>query len=83
LRTLKPDCKTIADFRAGNRKAFRAVFRRFAVLCRELNLSGRELPGAGGTRIKAVNNKDRNFTKNPLEKFIKAADERLDEEAPR
>jgi hypothetical protein len=79
LRTLKPDFKTIADFRANNRKAFRAVFRRFVVLCRELNLFGRELLGVDGTRIKAVNNKDRNFTKNSLEKFIKAVDERLDE----
>jgi transposase len=79
LRTLKPDFKTIADFRADNRKAFRAVFRRFVVLCRELNLFGRELLGVDGTRIKAVNNKDRNFTKNSLEKFIKAVDERLDE----
>ena len=79
LRTLKPDFKTIADFRANNRKAFRAVFRRFVMLCRELNLFGRELLGVDGTRIKAVNNKDRNFTKNSLEKFIKAVDERLDE----
>ncbi|MGA9826636.1 MAG: hypothetical protein WBQ53_17625 [Methylocystis sp.] len=35
--------------------------------------------GVDGTRIKAVNNNDRNFTKNSLEKFIKAVDERLDE----
>ena len=55
------------------------MFRRFVVLCRELNLFGRELLGVDGTRIKAVNNKDRNFTKNSLEKFIKAVDERLDE----
>ena len=79
LRTLKPDFKTIADFRADNRKAFRAVFRQFVVLCRKLDLFGRELLGVDGTRIKAVNNKDRNYTKNSLEKFIKAVDERLDE----
>lgn len=79
LRTLKPDFKTIADFRAGNRKAFRAVFREFVVLCRKLDLFGRELLAVDGTRIKAVNNKDRNFTKNALAKFIKAVDERLDE----
>lgn len=79
LRTLKPDFKTIADFRADNRKAFRAVFREFVVLCRELDLFGREILAVDGTRIKAVNNKDRNFTKNSLEKFIKAVDERLDE----
>lgn len=79
LRTLKPDFKTIADFRADNRKAFRPVFRQFVVLCRKLDLFGRELLAVDGTRIKAVNNKGRNFTKNSLTKFIKAVDERLDE----
>jgi len=79
LRNLKPDFKTIADFRADNSKAFRAVFRQFVVLCRNLDLFGRELLGVDGTRIKAVNNKDRSFTRNSLEKFIKAVDERLDE----
>ena len=42
-----------------------------------LDLFGRELLAVDGTRIKAVNNKDRNFTRGSLEKFIKAADERL------
>lgn len=79
LRTLKPDFKTIADFRADNRAAFKAVFRAFTVLCKRLDLFGRELLAVDGTRIKAVNNKDRNFTRNSLEKFIKAADERLEE----
>ncbi len=77
LRTLKPDFKTIADFRADNRAAFKAVFREFTLLCKRLDLFGRELLAVDGTRIKAVNNKDRNFTRNSLEKFIKAADERL------
>jgi transposase len=79
LRTLKPDFKTIADFRADNRKAFRAVFRQFVVLCRKLDLFGRELLGVYGTRIKAVNNKGRNCTKSSLEKFINSVDGRLDE----
>jgi transposase len=79
LRTLKPDFKTIADFRSDNRAAFRSVFRQFVLLCRRLDLFGRELLAVDGTRIKAVNNKDRNFTRNSLEKFIRAADERLDE----
>ncbi len=77
LRTLKPDFKTIADFRSYNRAAFRSVFRAFTLLCKRLDLFGRELLAVDGTRIKAVNNKDRNFTRNSLEKFIKAADERL------
>jgi hypothetical protein len=51
--------------------------RRFTLLCKRLDLFGRELLAVDGTRIKAVNNKDRNFTRRSLEKFIKAADERL------
>ena len=79
LRTLKPDFKTIADFRSENRTAFKAVFRQFTLLCKDLKLFGRELLAVDGTRIKAVNNKDKNFTRNSLEKFIKAVDERLEE----
>ena len=66
LRHLKPDFKTIADFRHVNRAAFRSVFREFVLLCRELDLFGRELLAVDGTRIKAVNNKDRNFTRSSL-----------------
>lgn len=79
LRTLKPDFKTIADFRRDNRAAFRAVFRQFVLLCRRLNLYGRELLAVDGTRIKAVNNKDRNFTRSSLREFIRRADEWLED----
>ena len=79
LRHLKPDYKTIADFRRDNRKAFRPVFRQFVLLCRQLDLFGRELLAVDGTRIKAVNNKDRNFTRASLAKFIELADARLDD----
>ena len=79
LRTLKPDFKTIADFRRDNRAAFRAVFRQFVLLCRRLDLYGRELPAVDGTRIKAVNNKDRNFTRSSLREFIRRADEWLED----
>ena len=77
LRHLKPDFKTIADFRRDNRAAFKAVFREFVVLCRQLDLFGRELVAVDGTRIKAVNNKTRNFTRASLAKFIQDADEKL------
>jgi transposase len=79
LRHLKPDFKTIADFRRDNRNAFRAVFRQFVLLCRQLDLFGRELLAVDGTRIKAVNNKDRNFTRASLSKFIELADAKLDD----
>jgi transposase len=78
LGHLKPDFKTIADFRKDNKKAFRQVFREFVLLCRQLDLFGRELLAVDGTRIKAVNNKDRNFTRSTLTSYIKEADERLE-----
>jgi len=78
LRHLKPDFKTIADFRRDNRNAFRPIFRQFVLLCRQMDLFGRELLAVDGTRIKAVNNKDRNFTRASLTQFIKLADAKLD-----
>jgi hypothetical protein len=75
LRHLKPDFKTIADFRRDNRNAF----RQFVLLCRQLDLFGRELLAVDGTRIKAVNNKDRNFTRAFLTKFIELADAKLED----
>src|SRR5215203_5763442 len=79
LRHLQPDFKTIADFRRDNRNAFRQVFRAFVLLCRRLDLFGRELIAVDGTRIKAVNNKDRNFTRASLAAFIELADAKLDD----
>ncbi len=79
LRSLKPDFKTIADFRSDNRAAFKKVFREFVILCRRLDLFGRELLAIDGTRIKAVNNKDRNFTTGSPQKFIEAADKKLED----
>nr|WP_202949390.1 transposase [Sphingomonas sp. PAMC 26621] len=78
LRHLKPDFKTIGPTSAAtNRAAFKAVFREYVVLCRQLDLFGRELVAVDGTRIKAVNNRTRNFTRASLAKFIQDADEKL------
>ena len=79
LRHLKPDFKTIADFRRDNSKAFRPIFRQVVLLCRQLDLFGRELLAVDGTRIKAVNNKDRNFTRASLSEFIRLADAKLED----
>lgn len=78
MRHLKPDFKTIADFRKDNRSAFRDVFRQFVRLCRELDLFGRELLAVDGTRIKAVNNSGKNFTKASLKRDLALIDKRLD-----
>ena len=77
MRRLTPDFKTIADFRRDNRHAFRQVFREFVALCRDLDLFGRELIAVDGSRIKAVNSSERNFTKAKLDRAIARSDERL------
>ena len=78
LRRLRPNFKTIADFRRENREAFRQVFRDFVKVCRSLELFGRELIAVDGTRIKAVNNRDRNFTGAKLRRDLAASQERLE-----
>ncbi len=78
MRRLQPDFKTIADFRRDNRSTFRLVFREFVRLCRELDLYGFELVAVDGTRIKAVNNRDRNFTRAKLQRHLQRIDEQLD-----
>ena len=77
MRQLQPDFKTIADFRRENKTSFRKIFREFVVLCRSLDLFGRELIAVDGTRLKAVNSGQRNFTKAKLAKAMAESDERL------
>ena len=60
---LAPDFKTIADFRKDNGEAIRLVCREFVLLCRKLNLLTDTLVAIDGSKFKAVNNRDKNFTK--------------------
>src|ERR1700739_1922611 len=59
---LAPDFKTIADFRKDNGAAIRAVCSQFVVLCRQLGLFTRAVVAIDGSKFKAVNNRDKNFT---------------------
>ena len=59
---LAPDFKTIADFRKHNGKAIRATCRDFIVICRRLGLFSQSVMAIDGSKFKAVNNRDRNFT---------------------
>ena len=61
-RAFVPDFKTIANFRKDNSKANRGVCRQFVVLCQQLGLFGEDLVAIDGSKFKAVNNRDRNFT---------------------
>src|SRR5437773_5557595 len=68
LGRLAPDHKTIADFRKDNGLALRKVCARFVELCREIGLLATASVAIDGSKFKAVNNRDRNFTRAKVER---------------
>jgi transposase len=68
LRRLTPDDKTIADFRKDNGPAIKKVCARFVDLCREMGLLTKASVAIDGSKFKAVNNRDRNFTRGKVER---------------
>jgi transposase len=68
---LVPDHKTIADFRKDNGPAIRKVFAQFVALCRQLGLLATASVAIDGSKFKAVNNRDRNFTKAKMARRMK------------
>lgn len=78
LRNLRPDFKTIADFRRDNKAALKNVCRRFTLLCRKLNLFGGELIAIDGSKFKAVNAKDKNFNEKKLQELIAGIDVKIE-----
>jgi len=74
---LMPDFKTIADFRRDNGKAIRRVCREFIVLCRELKLFSEAIVAIDGSKFKAVNNRDKNFTDRKLKARMQQLEESI------
>lgn len=74
---LAPDFKTIADFRRDNGEAIRAVCRQFVELCRQLGLFTRAVIAVDGSKFKAVNNRDKNYTVAKVGKRIEQVDARI------
>jgi transposase len=68
LGRLAPDHKTIADFRKDNSLALRKVCARFVDLCREMGLLATASVAIDGSKFKAVNNRDKNFTRAKVER---------------
>src|SRR5476651_1520279 len=68
---LMPDFKTIARFRKDNGKAIRAVCRQFVMLCQRLDLFSDALVTIDGSKFKAVNNRDKNFTDAKIQRRMK------------
>ena len=72
---LVPDHKTIADFRKDNGPAIRKVCARFVELCREVGLLAGASVAIDGSKFKAVNNRDRNFTKAKMKRCMAQIEE--------
>lgn len=68
LEQLTPDFKTIANFRKDNGKAIQKVCSQFVMLCRKLNLLTEATVAIDGSKFKAVNNRDNNFTTNKIKR---------------
>jgi len=68
LQRLRPDDKTIADFRKDNGPAVKKVCARFVDLCRGLGLLTKASVAIDGSKFKAVNTRDKNFTKGKVER---------------
>lgn len=77
LRRLAPDFKTIADFRKDNGAAVRSVGREFILLRRRLDLFSEAIVAIDGSKLKAVNNRDKNFTEHKLKARIAQIEESI------
>src|SRR5215471_359127 len=75
LGRLTPDHKTIADFRKDNGAAIRKVCAQFVAVCRELGLLTQASVAIDGSKFKAVNNRDKNFTRAKMERRLAQIDE--------
>jgi transposase len=74
---LAPDFKTIADFRKDNGKAIGEVCRSFVALCRKLDLLSVPSVAIDGSKFKAVNARDRNFTEAKMKRRLERIDESI------
>lgn len=74
---LAPDFKTIADFRKDNGKAIREVCREFVALCRKLDLLVAASVAIDGSKFKAVNARDNNFTEAKMKRRLERIDESI------
>src|SRR5438477_12634397 len=72
---LVPDHKTIADFRKGNGTAVKKVCAQFVALCRQMGLLAKASVAIDGSKFKAVNSRDNNFTKGKMERRLAQIEE--------
>lgn len=81
LNELKPDFKTIADFRKSNKKQIKSAFKKFSMICDELGLIGKEMVAVDGSKFRASNSRlayhSENKVKKKIEHYNKIVDQYL------
>mgnify|MGYP005632359651 FL=1 len=75
---LKPDFKTIADFRKDNGPAIRKVCQQFVALCRNMELLDGDVVAIDGSRFKALNSKAKNYTRGKLRQKLGEIDKAIE-----
>jgi hypothetical protein len=70
IQELKPDYRTIADFRKDNVSLLKDIFKHFSLLCNELGLLGKEMVAIDGSKFRANNARKKNLTKGRIEKML-------------
>lgn len=78
LRKLKPDFKTIADFRKDNPVAIKGVFKQFTMLCKDWDLYGKQVIAVDGSKFRASNSKRNNFNDKKIKRQLKYIDEKIE-----
>ena len=79
INELKPDFRTISDFRKDNIEGLKGIYRDFNRMCIKLNLFSNELISQDGSKFKAVNSKAKNYTLNKIDDAIKRLDKKAEE----
>ena len=79
LGGLAPDFKTIADFRKDNGKGIKNTCRTFIGLCREMNMFSDAVVAIDGSKFKAVNSKENNYTPKKLQFHIERVEKHIDD----
>lgn len=77
LGGLKPDHKTISDFRKDNKVALKNAFKQFTLLCKDWGLFGAELVAVDGTKIRASNSRRASISPKKLNKQIEYTEDRI------
>jgi len=79
LKCLKPDHNTISNFRQGNKKAIRKVFRATVQIARHFDLIGGKLIAGDSTKLRAQNSKKNNYNQAKIDRHVAYIDNKLEE----